>query len=132
MATLIIAQACLVLTSALVANWLGDWLDVAAAFFGGGIAVVNVLLLARRLLSGLRVADQANAAAFQLYFGAIERFVLTIAGFALGLGALGLPAVSMLATFALAQTSYFIAVRSDAALGGGKSSMHSIPISESK
>ncbi|HEC14738.1 MAG TPA: hypothetical protein ENI72_03170 [Rhodospirillales bacterium] len=113
---LIAIQSCIVLASSIAVFWLGSWPYVVSAFFGGGIALVNVLLMARRLRAAAKAAGQGGYGVIQLQAGAVERFVFTLGAFALGFGYWALPPAPMLAVFALAQGAFFIANFSEATL----------------
>ncbi len=83
-----------------------------AAVYGGGIAVVNSVLMRRRVQRAGAAAEQTPArSSLTLYLGAVERFVFTLVAFALGMGWLGLAPAPLLVTFALAQLGYVVALR---------------------
>lgn len=83
-----------------------------SALFGGSIALVNSLLLAWRVRRAGRAAEKDETrGAFTLYLGAIERFVLTLIGFVVGMGTLKLSPFPMLVSFAVAQLGYWIGAR---------------------
>jgi len=91
---------------------LGRQPAVPAALFGGGIALVNTLLLGLRVQRAGKAAEASAArGTLTLYFGAVERFVFTLAGFGLGMGVLHLPPLPLLLAFAAAQAGYLIAAR---------------------
>lgn len=119
MRRLLATQGSIILACAVAAFWLGNWPYVASAFFGGGIALANVFLMARRLRASADAAGQGGSGAIQLHIGAVERFIFTLGAFALGLGYLSLPPAPILAVFTLAQGAYFIANFSEATLWGG-------------
>lgn len=78
-----------------------------AAAYGGGIALVNVVLLAwRSRRAGAEIAANGNWGALGLMWGMVERFAFTLGAFVLGLGALRLEPVSLLLGFAVAQLGY--------------------------
>jgi ATP synthase protein I len=78
-----------------------------AALFGGGTGLAVSALLGLRLLRAAR----PGAGLGGLYLGAMERFVFVAVAFAVGLGALGLAPVPVLAGFGGAQCAYFIAAK---------------------
>lgn len=83
-----------------------------SALFGGAIALANSLLLAWRVRRAGQAAERDETrGAFTLYLGAIERFVLTLIGFVVGMGTLKLPPLPMLVCFAAAQLGYWIGAR---------------------
>ncbi len=125
MRRLIVTQVCIVLASAVAVFWLGSWPYVVSAGLGGGIALANVFLMARRLRAAADAAGKGGSGAIQLHAGAVERFIFTLGFFALGLGYWALPAAPMLAVFALAQGAYFIANFSEATLWDGMSRLRS-------
>ena len=85
------------------------WNDVLAAastWFGGGIAMVNVMLLLWRSDRSERGrALSAGESLRLLYRSALERFVAVIALFALGMGVLELYAPALLAGFIAGQAA---------------------------
>ncbi|HKJ08619.1 MAG TPA: ATP synthase subunit I [Gammaproteobacteria bacterium] len=83
-----------------------------AALFGGAIALVNALLLGRRVQRAGRAAqDSVTRGTFALYLGAVERFVFTLVGFGVGMGVLHLQPLPLLLAFAAAQAAYWLAAR---------------------
>jgi ATP synthase protein I len=84
-----------------------------SALFGGAITVLNSLLLAQRVRSASERA-QANITRglAVLYLGALQRFVLTLALLALGLGVLKLMPVPLIVGFALGQMGFLVNVGS--------------------
>jgi ATP synthase protein I len=97
---------------ALLSVWLGGRGMFVAAVFGGAIAVMNTLLLGRRVRRAAQATSQDHSrGVFALYLGAVERFVFTLAAFAVGMGLLHLPPEPLLGTFAAAQLGYWVAAR---------------------
>ncbi|MEJ2646197.1 MAG: ATP synthase subunit I [Gammaproteobacteria bacterium] len=85
-----------------------------AALFGGAIAVVNALLLGRRVQrAGKAAQESVTRGTFALYLGAVERFVFTLVGFGVGMGVLHLLPVPLLLAFAAAQAAYWLAARAN-------------------
>lgn len=84
-------------------------LSAISAGFGGAIALANGLLLGwRRHMADSGRALSGAASMRLLYRTAIERFVLVIALFALGMGVLELEPVALLAGFIAGQLALFI------------------------
>lgn len=80
-----------------------------AAMYGGLIVMINVWMMNRRVRAAAQLAQVANGKEIRvLYVAAVQRFVLTLVWFILGMGWLSLPPIPMLIAFALAQTGYFI------------------------
>lgn len=100
----------IIIVSVAAAVWFAAQGAAAAqgALLGGGLALLNSLLLAR----GVRQAGEAAAhgrtagGMGSLYLGAMQRFVLTLVGFGVGIGLLGLPPVPLIVGFAAAQLGY--------------------------
>lgn len=78
---------------------------VGAVLYGGGIALGVSSLLAWRLAR----ASRPGAGIAGLYLGALERFVFVAAAFAVGIAALKLAPLPLLAGFAGAEIGYFLA-----------------------
>lgn len=86
----------------------GGW-SALSALCGGLTSLCVVWLLRRgvRRASEAALTDQKKSMMI-LYLGAVQRFVVVIALFALGLGVLGLVPLAMFAGFAAAQVGNFI------------------------
>ena len=88
------------------------WVGLAAAisaWFGGGIALVNVtLLLWRREHAGRGRALSAGESIRLLYRSALERFVVVLALFAVGMGVLQLHAPALLSGFIVGQVALLL------------------------
>jgi ATP synthase protein I len=73
-------------------------------FYGGTIAIVASLLLGWRLK---RLSTSVKVSGFvHIYIGALERFVLVVAGMAIGMGWLRLSPFPIIMGFAVAQLGY--------------------------
>ena len=83
----------------------------SAALFGGGLALASSWLMARRVAATAGRTPSENEIRLALYGGAVQRFVLVLAGFAAGMGLLKLLPLPMLATFAVAQIAFAIGNR---------------------
>lgn len=109
MRNLLIIQAILVAAVAgyfaLVEESIGGAL---AAIYGGGIALSNSILLSRRVVRATENLQQSvNAGVASLYFGAVQRFLLTLAAMGIGMGFLKLDPIALLIAFGAAQAAYF-------------------------
>ena len=108
-------NALLIIQAALVAAAIGGaWYlrgDAAAlaALYGGAVALLNTLMLSRRLVrAGELAKTDPQRGVYSLYFGAVQRFVFVLAALAVGLGLLKLDPLPLLASFALAQLAYLV------------------------
>lgn len=105
---LIIIQVALVIAGVVIALSTKGVSASLAALYGGGIALLNSMLLAWRVKRAGEVAKtNPKQSVYILYFGAVERFVVALVGLAVGLGAFKLDPIPALATFAIAQIAYF-------------------------
>lgn len=83
-------------------------LAAQAAFYGGGIVMLNVWMMHRRLQVAAHIAKTSpNKEVYVFYLAAMQRFLLTIGFFVLGMGGLDLPPLPMVIAFAVAQGGYF-------------------------
>lgn len=83
------------------------WAGAVSACYGGAISIVCACLLSWRVRRAGDLAWQApRLVAFSLCLGMVERFGIALAGFAIGIGVLHLPAVPQIAAFALSQFAY--------------------------
>ena len=110
MQRLIIIQAGLVLFAAIGSFYYFGSHAVSATIFGGVIAMVNTVLLSRRLNAASDLAENnPNAGALTLYLGVIQRFVFTLIMFAVGIKVLNLvPPEAIIGGFAVAQLGFMI------------------------
>ncbi|MEM7254480.1 MAG: ATP synthase subunit I [Pseudomonadota bacterium] len=82
---------------------------LGAVAFGGALAVVHAWLLGRRVQIATEAAKrQPGSETTVLYIGAIQRFVVTLVGFVIGMGLLKLAPVPLLIAFAAAQVVFFL------------------------
>ncbi|MCH9670901.1 MAG: ATP synthase subunit I [Gammaproteobacteria bacterium] len=99
---------------------------VQASWFGGGLAMLHAWMLGRRVRLATEAAKaQPGSETTVMYLGAIERFVVTLLAFGLGMGLLKLMPVPMLIAFAAAQVVFFMSrnmssIRSNSAHGEPK------------
>lgn len=93
-----------------------------AAAYGGGAALLSAGLLARRVrLATDRARTDPGRETAVLYLGAVQRFVLILVLFAVGMGQLGLPPAPLLVGFGLAQAAYLmLGPRARPGMGSGK------------
>ena len=99
----------LILVAAVIAFFLftHDMLAAKAAAYGGGIALLVAWMLGRRALRAAEVAKtQPGQETVVIYVGAIQRFVVVLVLFGLGMGWLELQPVPLLAAFAIAQVGH--------------------------
>lgn len=98
------------ITAAVAAALLGygqGGVEILAAVYGGAIACINTLLMARGVeRSGGSTTANPGQGGSALYLGILQRFALTLAAFALGMGWLQLPALPLLGAFAATQLGY--------------------------
>jgi len=82
--------------------------SIWSSVFGGAIAIVNSLLLARSVNdAGIEASEQKTArGALTLIKSVVFRFVLVLLSFYIGIVYLELNALQMLVAFALAQIGY--------------------------
>lgn len=102
------AQVCLVV--GLAGLFLLHGLNAAvSALYGGGVALASSALLGRSLKAAGQAAKRApKQGVWMLYFGAVQRFVLVLGFFALGMGLFGLPPLPLIVGFAGAQVAFLI------------------------
>lgn len=105
----------LALQLALVALAVGGYLftqgggPAQATAYGGGVAMLSAWLLGRRVLHASEVAKtHPGQETMVLYVGVVQRFVVVLTLFGLGMGWLGLQPVPLLIGFAVAQLAYFV------------------------
>lgn len=109
-------QAMFILPVVLLSGWFLGWVGMLAALFGGLVALINLLLLARRLDQTDKASRLYSFAAAPLYLGALERFVFAGVAFAVGIGLLKLAPLALLGGFAAAKAGHlFVQVRRHAA-----------------
>jgi len=109
MRSLLIIQLILVLVGVAVSFYLLRTEGLLPAAFGGAVAVVNTILLSRRLESAGEMArDNPDGGVLSLYLGVIQRFVFVLIMFGVGMGVFKLEPPPMLGTFALAQLAFMV------------------------
>lgn len=101
-------QALLVLAAAVAFLVYGGSAKALAAAFGGGIALLNTLVSAHRLVRASEAAPgNPNRGMLELYIGAVTRFVATPALVAVGIVLLKLDPPAIIVGFVAAQVGYF-------------------------
>jgi len=86
-----------------------------SALYGGMVAVVLTILLSRGVKRAeVTAARDPQKSMVILYVGAVQRFVLALVAFALGLAVLKLEPMAVFIGFAAAQFSYLINARGTA------------------
>jgi len=109
MRKVLIGQVVITLGVALAYFMMSGAFAALSALFGGAITVLNSSLLAQRVQSA---SEKAQASVTQgmavLYLGAMQRFVLTLALLALGLGVLKLEPVPLIVGFALGHVGFLV------------------------
>jgi ATP synthase protein I len=105
---LLVIQVALVLATALGFLFYKGGPEMLAASYGGAIALLNTLISANRLRRASEAAvSDAKRGMMELYIGAIMRFIGTPLFVALGILALGLDPIAIIAGFGIAQLAYF-------------------------
>ena len=111
MRRVLLAQALLALAAALAFGLFGGPNTPLAVIYGGAIALLITLLLGWRVQRAGEVgASSATGGTLLLYLGALERFIVVLAGLALGMGWLKLSPLPMVVGFAVAQLGFLINV----------------------
>lgn len=92
----------------------GGW-AAGSAFFGGFISLTVSLLLRRGVLKANEVAQEdPKRGMIVLYAGAVQRFVVVLAMFGLGLGLLGMTPLATVVGFGGAQLAYAVVMKKSA------------------
>jgi len=106
---LLIIQAALIIIGMIVSYYYYNDTGLLAAAYGGGTALVNTILLSRRLdRAGVMAKKDPNAGVLTLYFGVAQRFIFVLVMFGFGMGVIRLLPPPLLGTFAAAQLAYMI------------------------
>ena len=86
--------------------------EALSAFYGGLISIVIAFLLGRGVVRAAEAARHDHKKSMLiLYLGALQRFVLVLVLFGVGLKGLGLAFLPMIAGFAGAQLAYLSSMR---------------------
>ncbi|MCX7627288.1 MAG: ATP synthase subunit I [Methylophilaceae bacterium] len=103
-------QLILITTGAVLTYFVVDPLAAKAVAFGGGAAVVNVLLLNWRMHRGARYPGMEARWHFrQAIFSLVERMAVTVALLAVGIELLKLAPLAMLMGFVVGQMAWMVA-----------------------
>ncbi|MEE9157068.1 MAG: ATP synthase subunit I [Gammaproteobacteria bacterium] len=82
-------------------------LEAQSAMYGGGIALLSSWMLGRQVFAaGDAAKARPGKGAAMLYLGVIQRFVIVLGLFGLGIGLLKLPPLPLIAGFAVAQLGF--------------------------
>ena len=109
MRSLLIIQATLVLAGISASFYFLGESGLLPAAYGGAVAIVNTILLSRRLDSAGEMAnDNPDGGVLILYLGVVQRFVFVLVMFGVGMGVLKLLPPPMLGTFAIAQLGFML------------------------
>lgn len=110
MRNVLIIQAILILAGVAVSKFYQGDDAMLPAFYGGGIALANTIMLVSRLK---RASEAAKESAYHgvavIAMGAVQRFVFVLVALGFGLQYLALLPVPLLGTFAVAQVAYWFA-----------------------
>jgi ATP synthase protein I len=102
------------LTAAVFVVIEGGW-AAFSAFYGGLISLAVSWLLRRGVLRANEIArDDPKKGMAVLYFGALQRFLLVLALFGLGLGLLKMTPLATVIGFGAAQLAYAVVMRKSA------------------
>lgn len=111
---LLFFQGMLVLIAVAVSYHLRETPGSVAAIYGGAVALLNTLLLSRRVSRAAQIAEtDPQRGAYSIYFSAVQRFVFVLVALGVGLGAIKLQAEPLLATFGIAQLAYLLGSRAE-------------------
>ncbi len=83
--------------------------EAQSALYGGGIALLSAWMLQRRVRRAISVArTHPGRETTVLFIGALQRFLMVVGLFALGMGWLGLNPLPILIGFGVAQIAFFV------------------------
>lgn len=104
---LLIIQVILTFIISLLYLVLTNTSGMIAAFYGGNITIVATLISAWRIGRAGEVAYSDKQQGYiEIYIGAIQKFILTLALMAIGMGWLKLDPLAILISFSLTQLSF--------------------------
>jgi ATP synthase protein I len=105
-------QALLVTGITWICYYYQGLLAAQAAGYGGCMAIANVWLANRQVRIAIEVAKTSPGKEINiLYASAVQRFILVLTLFAVGMGVIHLPPVPLLISFTVAQVGYFFGGR---------------------
>ena len=115
---LLVFQACAGVAVALVFYFFKGMVEFQSAIFGALISMASALWLGRGVKRAeVNAISDPKRSMAMLYLGAVQRFVLVIALFILGLSFLKLDPLAMGAGFGLAQLGFVIQFKSLSKVG---------------
>jgi hypothetical protein len=102
-----LAQAGLLLVSALVLSLAFSWNHGLASAFGAGLAMFNTILARRSIVKASKLAyTQPDVVMLPVFSGLVQRLLVFAVGFAVGVSLWSLLPLPLLAGFALTQFGY--------------------------
>ncbi|MCI0401783.1 MAG: ATP synthase subunit I [Gammaproteobacteria bacterium] len=109
----LLTTQCLLVVGLSALLWMASGIfEAQSALYGGGIALLSSWMLGRRVYSAADVAEERpGKGVAMLYFGAIQRFVIVLGLFALGIGLLKLAPLPLIGAFAVAQLGFIFVTR---------------------
>lgn len=116
-------QFILVLVGAAIAYFNQGGGAIIPALYGGMVAVVNTMLLGRRMAKATeRAATDPRGGVYSMYISAVVRFVFVLVALGVGVGLIfgSEAAIPLLGTFIVTQLGYMFVVAAQRA-GAGKS-----------
>jgi ATP synthase protein I len=85
------------------------WFWALSAIYGGGMAMLRVWMLAKRVRFASEIAKNMPGREVEvLYRGAIQRFVFILALFIIGMAVMGLEPVALLVGFTVPQGAFLL------------------------
>lgn len=106
---LLATQAALVAAAAGACLVAAGPFEAQSALYGGAIALLSAWMLGRRVRLAIETArTHPGRETMVLYLGALQRFFVVVALFALGMGGLELHPVPLLIGFGVAQLAFFL------------------------
>ncbi|MDH5648264.1 MAG: ATP synthase subunit I [Gammaproteobacteria bacterium] len=107
----LVAQAILVLIVVLVVMAIAGIGAVFSVIYGGSVTLAGTWWMGRRVAQAAELArDNSAGSALAVYGGAIQRFIFVLVALAIGMGALKLAPLPLLAGFVISQAGYLAAV----------------------
>ena len=106
----LLAQALLVIATAVIYLAVSGVTDAIAALYGGAITLTGSWWLGRRVRrAGDLAKDNPGSGMIALYGGAIERFVIVVIAFAVGFGVLKLSVLPLMTGFVVTYLGFLVA-----------------------
>ena len=111
----IVLQAAVAAVVALVFGIIEEAWSAFSAVYGGIVGICSSMLLRRGVLRASEVAsDNPGRGMTVLYLGAVQRFVLVLGLFGIGLAVIKIDPLAGLVAFGVAQLAYAVVMRSTA------------------